>query len=77
MTNREIKNKDLSKNALMIKNELKVLKFDTKLISAKDMNTLVMKTLGCSIRTAQRTIKELEKNKKIAQPKVYRVTLRY
>lgn len=41
---------------------------------AKDLNQLAITTLGCSLRTAQRTIKELHNCQQVTLPVVYRIT---
>ena len=72
---KRLSSKELSKNAIIIKSKL--AKYNNKLISAKEMNALVMRELNCSVRTAQRALKELQASKKLCLPKVYRVTLSY
>jgi hypothetical protein len=70
---KRLSSKELSKNAVIVKSKL--TKYNNKLISAVDMNKIVMNELNCSLRTAQRTLKELQLSKKLTAPKVYRVTL--
>lgn len=72
--NRIISTKDLSNNAKVIKKALTIK--NTKILFAKDMNLFVKNHLGCSLRTAQRTIKELYHAGQITSPIVYRVTLK-
>jgi len=75
MTNRKLKIKELSSNAIIIKDKLK--KYDTKILTAQNLHSMIMKDLNCSLRTSQRVIKELVKAKKLSQPVTFRVTLKY
>lgn len=72
--NRIISTKDLSKNAQIIRESLK--KNKNKLFFAKDLNQHVIKNLGCSLRTAQRVIKELHNSQQVTLPIVYRITIK-
>lgn len=74
-TTKRLSVKNLSTNARIIK--IALTKMDGKLYEAKQINAFVIKELNCSIRTAQRVIKELQASKKISEPKAYKITLKY
>lgn len=71
--NRIISIKDLSNNAKTLKAALKTK--NNKILLAKDLNAFAIKELGCSLRTAQRTVKELYNCQQLTAPLVYKITI--
>ena len=65
--------KDLSKNAKLIRQKL--IKKNNKVFTAESLNLFVRLQLGCSLRTAQRTIKELHNTSQLTNPIYYKITI--